>query len=527
MKKIVKRTALFMLASMLGILQLTGCGGSGKTDYVPVKGLDTSKKVTLRLAIPYETNKALNTISTAFMEQYPNVNIHMQYIEDYDANAVQLFKENEMDMIFQKDLFFEEYMEEGEDAEEKIPTGKTTDDYFYNFAADEEIDFSDTTPDISDNYLHKRTDEEGNAIVYQYSYPLGGETRGVFVNKTMLDEYGLSVPENYEEFLTCCETLKQNGFIPIQGGADTASYGLGIAPATNAVSHDETALAKMRDASPGISREFADTLEKLYNLSKNRYFDYKAVEKTGFYTSTDEFSQVSSFLGLSTDEETYETVKPENNYGYVAFMPYISSTGAVIESMIEEYGLDTEVEFICSPLNEKGTNSPVYITPYYGICANKNSENLDWIREYVNFLLQEENNRIYAEEASIIPNTTDALTYVAEKYGADVEKDVTMCGQIRFSDTYNGFNPLSEGLKAAIKCSAQKYMIDLNRDKDGNIQYETDEEGKEFLYMGNGETRVYKEYMGEEDEAMPGFAFCTLDYYLDNLENEFSNYRVG
>ena len=43
--------------------------------------------------------------------------------------------------------------------------------------------------------------------------------------------------------------------------------------------------------------------------------------------------------------------------------------------------------------------------------------------------------------------------------------------------------------------------------------------------MGNGETRVYEEYVGEEDVSMPGYAFCTLEYYEDTLEDEFAKYR--
>ena len=348
----------------------------------------------------------------------------------------------------------------------------------------------------------------------------------MFVNKTLLDAYGLKVPTNYQELLSCCETLKQNGLIPIQGGADTASYGLGLAQTANDVVHNEAALTKMSEATPGVSEEFRKNLSKLYTISTERYFDYKAVEEAGFFISTNELGQAESFLGLQTDKSTFEVIKPENNYGNVAFFPYISSSETVIKSLIVEYDLETEIEFICSPLNEEGTNSPVYITPYYGVCANKNSENLIWIREFVNFLFQEKNNKIYAENASIIPNTSDALQYVADTYGANADTDITLCGQIRFSDEYNGYTPLASALKNVMKGSAQKYMVNLNRDSDGNIQYETDEDGKEFLYMGNEETVVYKEYVGEEDTAKPGYAFCTLDYYMNLLEDEFSKYRL-
>lgn len=521
-----KKKYIAILLSLIVIITTVGCGiEENKNDNSVISGLDTKENITLQIAIPYETNKALNTVSNAFMKKYPNVNIQLQYVEDYDVNAVQLFKENALDMILQKDIPYTEYTKTDENSEEKILDGTTTDDFFYDFGSDTEIDFSDTIPEISNNYRHTRTDEQGNEITYQYSYPLGGETRGVFVNTTLLDAYGLAVPTNYIEFIDCCKVLKENGLIPIQGGADTASYGLGIAPAANAVVHNAEALDKMRTAQSGISEEFTDVLTKLYDIATNRYFDYKELEKQGYFQSTNELGQAESFLGLRTDPNTFEVHKPENNYGYAAFLPYISSTETVINSLIEEYELDTKVTFICSPLNKEGESSAVYITPYFGICANKNSKNLPWIKEFINFLFQEENNYTYAKDASIIPNTADALKYTAKKYNVDIDKDITLCGQIRFSDDYNGFTPLSSGLKEVLKCSAQKYMVNLNKDAEGNIQYACDENGRRYLYMENEETKVEEAYVGKEDPAKPGYAFCTLEYYENILEEAFGKYR--
>lgn len=521
-----KFLSVLLCAAML--LSFAGCTGNlSKGKYTPVSGLDTDTNATVTIAIPYETNKALNTVANDFMAKYPNVNVELKYIEDYDTNAVKLFQENSLDIIFQKDCSYTEYTEKDETTGEKIPTGKTTDDYYYNLYDDTEIDFSETTSDITNNYRHTRTDASGAEITYQYCYPLGGETRGVFVNKSLLDTYNLKVPTNYKEFLNCCEVIKASGLVPIQGGGDTAAYGLGMAPAANAIVHNETALEAMKNAEPGVSEYFKDTLSKIYTLSTSRYFDYKAVEKTGFFISTNELGQCESFLGLKTDKTTFEVTKPENNIGYVAFMPYISSTQAVIQSLIDEYALSTEFVFICSPLNDEGTTSPAYITPYYGICVNKNSENLIWAREFVNFIFHAENNKTYAENASIIPNTADALEYTAKKYNLDVNKDITLCGQICFSDKYNGYTPIAATLKEVMKCSASKYMVELKTDADGNLVYQTDDSGKEFMYMGNGETAVLKEYIGPEDSAMPGFAFCTEDYYVNYLEKQISKYRAG
>lgn len=522
-----KRGVSLILVSgvLLVLLLMSGCGNDKNKIYAPVSGLDENQQLTLKIAIPYETNKALNIVSNAFMAKYPNVNIQLEYIENYDSNAVQLFKQNSLDIILQKDIVYEEYTVTDKNTGKKIPTGTTTEDFFYNFAADGEIDFSHTAVSITNNYRHTRTDGNGGEILYQYTYPLGGEIRGIFVNLTLLDSLGLSVPANYPEFVQCCETLKQAGYVAIQGNPGTLAYGLGIAQAANTVVHDAGALEKMARAEAGVSRCFEDTMGKLYQLAVNRYCDYKAIEDMGFFRDSTEFGQARGFLGLSYDSRTFETRKPENNFGSVAFFPYLSSAETIIRSLIEDNGLDTNFKFVCSPLNDEGVNSPIYITPYFGICANKNSDNLIWIREFVNFLFQEDNIKTYAKAASIIPNSQDALRYVADNYGLNVDTDITLCGQIKFSNDYNGFTPLASGLANVVKCNARKYMVDLCRDADGSVQYKTDATGKEYLCLGNGETVVYKEFVGEEDSAAPGFAFCTLTYYLNDLDSAFARYR--
>lgn len=525
MKYIGKRAAALVLSALMlyGTFCFFGCGE--KNNYTPISGLNTDQKAVITIAMPNGTGKAMNTVANAFMSKYPNINVRIQYFEDYDSNASEVLKKNQIDMILQKDVSWSEDYVKNEETGEMELAGKTSDDYYYKFASESEIDFSNTTPDITNNYRHTRTDDDGNEITYQYSYPLGGETRGLFVNVTMLKSLGLEVPTNYSEFINCCEVVKKAGYVPIQGKITALSYGLSIPYAANTVVHNADALEDMKNAAEGVSAYFTDVVDKLYNIAVNRYADYKYIENRGEFKDVTEYGQAMSFLGLKYDENTLEVVKPENNIGYAAFFPYLSSTETVIRTLKSDYELDTEFTFICSPLNDTGS-APAYITPYYGICANKNSENLIWIREFINFLFQKDNIKTYAENASIIPNTADALSYAADKYSLNLDTDVTLCGQIRFSYSYNAYNPIGKGMLTVLKCNANKYMVDLDKDENGNIQYKTDETGKEYLLLGDGKTVVYREYVGSEDEAAPGYAFCTKAYYLEQLETEFAKYRV-
>lgn len=52
-----------------------------------------------------------------------------------------------------------------------------------------------------------------------YSVPRYYSVRGMIYNKSIFRELGLGVPENYEEFLGVCRTLKEHGIAPLAVGA--------------------------------------------------------------------------------------------------------------------------------------------------------------------------------------------------------------------------------------------------------------------------------------------------------------------
>lgn len=58
--------------------------------------------------------------------------------------------------------------------------------------------------------------------------PVCGIPETMIVNKTLLDEYGIAIPENYAEFAQACEKLKENGVKPYSSelAADWAAHSL-------------------------------------------------------------------------------------------------------------------------------------------------------------------------------------------------------------------------------------------------------------------------------------------------------------
>lgn len=55
-----------------------------------------------------------------------------------------------------------------------------------------------------------------------YGIPCELQSNGIWINKQLFDQYGLSLPETYEDFIECAKTFSENGIIPLaQGAKDT------------------------------------------------------------------------------------------------------------------------------------------------------------------------------------------------------------------------------------------------------------------------------------------------------------------
>jgi len=60
-----------------------------------------------------------------------------------------------------------------------------------------------------------------------YQLPVDYVDIAVFYNKEIFDELGLAVPASWQEWLACCETIKQGGYTPIAIGGDAMSFWAG------------------------------------------------------------------------------------------------------------------------------------------------------------------------------------------------------------------------------------------------------------------------------------------------------------
>ena len=141
-----------------------------------------------------------------------------------------------------------------------------------------------------------------------YGIPCELQSNGFWVNKAILDQYGLEMPVTYEDFISCCTVLKENGIIPVaQGGKDVFTawawenahcrYGFydhidGIIAGTDKWSNPDylkfyQKLSDMRDA--GVFSENAKNTD--YALSVEQFLSGQAAMLNSGVWDTKKFDQ--------------------------------------------------------------------------------------------------------------------------------------------------------------------------------------------------------------------------------------------
>ena len=124
--------------------------------------------------------------------------------------------------------------------------------------------------------------------------PMGLTLKGIVVNKTLLANEGLAVPETWEEFLRVLAVLKEKGYTPIQGPSGvigTLIYNMGMdllssdSALYEAVCHGDAEGAAALKGVPSVARETTD----------ERYAALNDVEKVEMKVVSD--GSVPAYIG--------------------------------------------------------------------------------------------------------------------------------------------------------------------------------------------------------------------------------------
>ena len=98
---------------------------------------------------------------------------------------------------------------------------------------------------------------------------------GVFVNQDILDQYDLALPDTKEEFLHCCQVLKENGVMPIAGNRwwmETFVLTQGFSSLYIEAGREEK-IAAINSGETPISHYMRPGFDFLNELIEKEYFD--------------------------------------------------------------------------------------------------------------------------------------------------------------------------------------------------------------------------------------------------------------
>ncbi len=433
-----KRLGTLILAAMLSASLFTGCGAA-QSGLNPA--LDTSEEVTLKLIGQLDEFPAMEKVIAMFTEKYPNCTVVYECVQNYNESAVKRLSDKNGGV----DLFLTSNIQPGSDFEPYA---------LELFGEADKLDLSDTYHGLIENFTYMQSEPADKKLIY--AIPLGAELRGMFVNKTLLDSLNINIPGNREEFLSACAKLLEKGYVPLQGNPGNMGqllmYPYICSLIANSKDYDET-YRDIESRKEGVSEYFRDPMELLYTLVSKGYYNYKYVENTygTFANSTNETS-ICGFLNIVDENGTYSM---KNDAGIVAFMPGTMSMSNRMDRLISDYHSNVEYEFILSPVGKDGGYA--YMSPAQGIAVNRNSQHVLWALEFMDFLFEKENNKIFAQLNHITPNTVDAFDLVKSEFDVPEER-IAQVGSVTFS--YKFYGVFSDVLIEVSKANNPKYMQD-------------------------------------------------------------------
>lgn len=177
--------------------------------------------------------------------------------------------------------------------------------------------------DLSDQEFLQNAEAGSLAMTMQpdgkyYALPYTRNYMGVFYNIDMFNEYGLSVPSTWDEFLAVCDTLQENGIIPMgMNGKDPGRVGHLFQTAT--VAWTEHGVETIEAAVAGEAKiegdeGFTAMFEKMATLLSYANEDALALSDTNCYENFANGQYAMCITG-SYAKGTIEALNSELNLG--------------------------------------------------------------------------------------------------------------------------------------------------------------------------------------------------------------------
>ncbi len=347
----MKKRIIAAAAAAFMLLGLVGCGAAGNNSATKQKefepSLDTDMTETLEIAGFMGNFEALDQVMDEFNEIYPNVTF------SYDHNT---------------EYMLPQYVEANDNVDIFMTSDrniKASDEPDY-FVQDRCLDLSEAGIELSGVREEAAADCTVDGKLLRV--PVAMQSYGMVVNKTLLDKEGLSVPENYSEFLDVMEALKEKGYTPLHG-SDRHLYGdLMVNMAMNIIAADSDLEKALETGDSSAADAIEPVFERLQEIIDNGYTDY---DTNCTYPQDNYDGSIMAFFE-----------------GDIPF--YVCNTECVSGMKKRESKSETfsaapfEYEFMYAPTGDKGAYA--YKEPWYGFSINKDSEQKEIAVEFLKFM---------------------------------------------------------------------------------------------------------------------------------------------
>ncbi len=419
--KVYKKLAMagLFFAAAFG---MAGCAKKESSGFTP--RLDTQSKVVLGTTGFFGNFEAFDMVTDDFNKYYPNVEFSYEQINS-DNYEEYLAANHTVDILMTSDEVFNKF-------------GDSAKDIFADLT-DEDIDLGDI-----DKVMLLMSYKDGRFV----SIPMGQNLYGLVVNVTLLKNEGLSVPENYDEFINVLAALKEKGYTPIQG-PETKVY----AELTENMLYDM--LLSDKDLYKDLMAGKESAVDALMPIADK--LDY--IIDNGF---------TDFFVNQTYPSDNYDKAILTFFEGNVPF--WVCNTEKVSgmkkrESKSEAFAANPfEYTYIYAPLGENGAYA--YREPWFGFAVNKNSDDYEYAVEFMRFIATEDELNKMADTKGI-PSVADKKNDVAVYHDIlntkAVEMDCVNDGTITpdiVSNWYTSVNKYAAGNIDTAR-AAMEYFVEL------------------------------------------------------------------
>ena len=375
----MQKTKCYLAALVSGVLLVTGilagCGQSKKDDH---------------LTVYLWENRLMKNIAPYIHEQFPDQDIEF-IIGNNDTDLYSYFKEHgELPDIMTVRRF------SGTDAQDLQP-------YLMDFAS---YDVVSKYYSYAVEY-YKDTDDEIQWL------PICAIPQTIIANKTLFDQYGIKVPENYEEYVQVCQQF----------------YDKGIKPYSMDLAEDWSNQEIIQAAAIGefTSLDGIDWRNKAETSAGEIKFDDVLWKRI--------FSETSQFLKDSHFSE--EDINVNSNTGTQMFVEGKSAMFHGQPTDMQKLQDQMDAELIRIPyFSQTSDSSFVYMFPSLNIAFNKelekNQEKLDTALDVLDCMNSEQGQKLIADGSGVISFNTDVPSMMQNVPGLEEEiKDTSI--YIRYS----------------------------------------------------------------------------------------------